>query len=52
MKKRVIDIETLEIFESATKCAEVLGVSIAWVSASILYNRKCKKDVLNIWMSR
>ena len=41
-EKRVIDIETLEVFESATKCAESLGVSLAAVSFAILYSRRCK----------
>lgn len=53
MKKRVIDIETLEFFESATKCAEAFGVSVACVSASILYCRKCKKrrfEYLDDWV--
>ena len=50
--RKVIDIETLEVFDSATACAEALGVSIAAVSASILYSRKCKKrrlEYLDDW---
>ena len=52
MQKKVIDIETLEVFESATKCAEALGITVAWVSASIFYGYRCKKrrlEYLDDW---
>ena len=34
--KRVIDVETLDVFPSLSECARSLGVSAPWVHQSIL----------------
>jgi len=34
--KRIIDIETLDVFPSLAECARSLGVSAPWVHRSIL----------------
>lgn len=41
-KVKVIDIETLEIFESITACARMLGVTVGGVYNNILIGCKTK----------
>ena len=49
MKKAIIDVETLEVWDSVTECAEALGISRPAVHQSIIRNGRCgggKKSLL------
>ncbi|HBO58774.1 MAG TPA: hypothetical protein DD624_02555 [Alphaproteobacteria bacterium] len=41
MKKAIIDVETLEVWDSVTECAEALGISRPAVHQSIIRNGRC-----------
>lgn len=51
--RKIIDIQTLEVFESLKTCADSLGVSKAAVFNAILYGGKCKGrkfEYLDEWL--